>query len=237
MLPPACLIGALYPLMVSLATNSAAAPPIRVLGLAAAMNTVGNIAGVLAAGFLMLPVLGSVAAIRALAMLALALGLVCLWQSRRAISATGWSVLAAVLIAWVVQPGALDYDALVSGANVYFQKQDWGPVVDHAESVDGGLTAVARRSQSGQEVLTLLTNGKFQGNNAPGGEIKAQAGFALAPLLHTSRRDRALVIGYGTGQSAYTLHAAGFAQLDNRRTQRRCPASCEPLFPRRSITA
>ena len=63
-------------------------------------------------------------------------------------------------------------------------------------------------------MLTLLTNGKFQGNNAAGGEMKAQAGFALAPMLHTPQRERALVIGYGTGSSAHTVQAAGFKQLD-----------------------
>jgi spermidine synthase len=71
-------------------------------------------------------------------------------------------------------------------------------------------------SQDGDKsrLLTLLTNGKFQGNNSMGGEMQAQVGFALSPLLHTTARDRALVIGFGTGVSARTLNAAGFRQLD-----------------------
>jgi spermidine synthase len=60
--------------------------------------------------------------------------------------------------------------------------------------------------------LTLLTNGKFQGSS--GGEVPAQIGFALSPLLHTSARASALVIGYGTGMSARVLADAGFRELD-----------------------
>jgi spermidine synthase len=61
-------------------------------------------------------------------------------------------------------------------------------------------------------VLTLLTNGKFQGDN--GSEMKSQYGFSLYPLLHTSARDSALVIGLGTGVSAATVHRAGFKHVD-----------------------
>jgi spermidine synthase len=44
--------------------------------------------------------------------------------------------------------------------------------------------------------------------------MQAQIGFSLYPLFHTDHRDRALVIGYGTGVSTRTLHEAGFKQLD-----------------------
>ena len=214
MLPPALLIGALYPLSIELATRSSRTAAVGVLGRAAAVNTLGNIAGVLLAGFVMLPLLGSIASIRVLAALALGLGLACLWMVRSEIPRLAWAPVAIVLAAIAVQPRSLDYEALASGANVYFYPQDWGEVVAHAESADGGLSSVATSTQAGGVLRTLLTNGKFQGNNAGGGEMKAQAGFALAPLLHTRRRERALVIGYGTGGSAYTVHAAGFAALD-----------------------
>ena len=214
MFPPALLIGALYPLAIELATRASRAPAVAVLGRSAAVNTVGNIAGVLLAGFVMLPVLGSVASIRILAAAALALGVVCLWLVRAQVPRRAWAPVAVVLGAFALQPGALDYTALASGANVYFRAQGWGGIIDHAESADGGLTSVAAQQVSGGEVRTLLTNGKFQGNNAPGGEMKAQAGFALAQLLHTPRRERALVIGYGTGASAHAVQAAGFAELE-----------------------
>ena len=84
-----------------------------------------------------------------------------------------------------------------------------------SRSVDGGLTTVAEsKGQDGPRIRTLLTNGKFQGNNAPTGEVQAQIGFTLAPLLHTPERGHALVIGYGVGGSAHTMRSAGFRQID-----------------------
>jgi spermidine synthase len=61
---------------------------------------------------------------------------------------------------------------------------------------------------------TLLTNGKFQGNDAKHGEVQAQIGFAALPLLHQERRENALVLGYGTGASSRVLYDAGFAHLE-----------------------
>jgi spermidine synthase len=44
--------------------------------------------------------------------------------------------------------------------------------------------------------------------------MKAQSSFALAPLLHTSARQRALVIGFGTGTTTKVFRQAGFEQID-----------------------
>jgi spermidine synthase len=52
-------------------------------------------------------------------------------------------------------------------------------------------------------VKTLLTNGKFQGND--GHEMVAQRSFAHFPCLFVDRFDRALVIGLGTGTTLGTL--------------------------------
>lgn len=123
-------------------------------------------------------------------------------------------VLVAVSALLVGANTRLDYERLSSGANVYFVAQHWGQVVAHAESIDGGLTAVARIDTPEGPNLTLLTNGKFQGNNAQGGEMQAQVGFALAPLLHQPARGRALVIGYGTGVTTRVFHEAGFDRVD-----------------------
>ena len=119
-------------------------------------------------------------------------------------------MLAACAAIWVF-PSHWNYDDLATGSNVYFSSQRWGKVVDHAESVEGGLTSVAKNSMG---VSTLLTNGKFQGNDSTGGEMVAQESFALFPLLHTSARDTALVIGYGTGMTTRVLHESGFKQVD-----------------------
>jgi spermidine synthase len=44
--------------------------------------------------------------------------------------------------------------------------------------------------------------------------MEAQASFALIPLLHTPARERALVLGYGTGMTARVLHEASFQQIE-----------------------
>jgi predicted membrane-bound spermidine synthase len=215
MFPPALVIGALYPVAMECVGRASPARPIAALGRAAALNTAGNIVGVLAAGFWLLPSLGALRSVQLLAVMCLGLGLFAIAWSKLKWKPLVWAPAALVAILLLAQPRSFDYSALASGANVYFYSQQRGRVIDHAESVDGGLTTVAEsiHPQRGR-VLTLLTNGKFQGNNDTAGEMPAQVGVALSPLLHTDSRNRALVIGFGTGVSARTLHAAGFAELD-----------------------
>jgi predicted membrane-bound spermidine synthase len=216
MLPPALAIGALYPLAMEAVGRAHPAQAIRALGRAAALNTAGNIVGVLLAGFVLLPAIGALRSIQGLALLSLLLGAAVLafagaGQARA--RAGAWVPAALVVALLATQPASFDYGALASGANVYFAPQNFGRVIDHAESADGGLTTVVQTEPvNGQRALTLLTNGKFQGST--GGEMIAQIGFAVAPLLHTPARSRALLIGYGTGVSARTLHEAGFQSMD-----------------------
>jgi spermidine synthase len=61
-------------------------------------------------------------------------------------------------------------------------------------------------------MLTLYTNGKFQGNN--GYELEAQRAFAHIPCLIAARHDRAFIIGLGTGTTLGTLAAYPFRSLE-----------------------
>jgi predicted membrane-bound spermidine synthase len=216
MLPSAFFIGIAYPLAIEVIGRALPSRGMVVLGGAAAINTTGNILGALVGGFLLLPVLGAVVANQALSLVCLGLG--ALGVLGASASRSRRLALASFLPALVLlffQPGSLDYTRIASGSNVYFSHQEYGQVIDHAESLDGGLTTVAEsRDPDGHRVLTLLTNGKFQGDTSQRREMKAQAGFALAPLLHTTKRDRALIIGLGTGVSARVLHDARFTSLD-----------------------
>jgi spermidine synthase len=213
MLPPTLFIGAAYVLGMDIITAVSRNGSVKMLGVGAALNTFGNIAGVLIFGFFLIPVFGGLQSTRIIAISAFALAvIVLLFRSVRPkqldlVWALG--VLFAVLGSFQVQ---LNYDALSSGANVYFAGQQWGKVIAHAESIDGGLTTVTE--QPGNKIKTLLTNGKFQGTDSWNGEMQAQIGFAFAPLLHQEKRDRALVIGYGTGVTSRVFHDAGFKQLD-----------------------
>ena len=213
MLPPAFVIGAVYPLAMECVGRAYARTPIAALGRAAALNTAGNIAGVLAAGFWLLPAIGALRSIQLAAALCLALGVTIVAVTGLWRRAAAWAPAVAVVALFAIQPRAFDYTALASGANVYFSAQAFGRVIDHAESADGGLTTVTAVDGRGA-LRVLLTNGKFQGTNDLAGEGIAQAGVALSPLMHTAARRSALVIGYGTGMSARVLHDAGFAELE-----------------------
>ncbi len=214
MFPAAFFIGALYPVAMECVGRAFPRRRFAALGEAAALNTAGNILGVLVAGFLMLPALGALHSLKILAAVSFALGALALGFSERRRSVAAWLPAAVVVALLLAQPKSFDYSALASGANVYFQRQGFGAVIDHAESVDGGLTTVAENRRGQTRILTLLTNGKFQGNDDVNGEMPAQVGFAVAPLLHTEARERALVIGYGTGVSARAMNDAGFRNVE-----------------------
>ena len=216
MVPPTLFIGAAYVFAMELVTASGDATRTVRLGVGAAINTLGNIAGVLLFGFVLLPWLGGLVTSRVIAIAALSLAVLVLLLAARRYLLKG-AALAAVPLAVLMIAGTvpLNYDILSSGANVYFAPQGRGKTVEAAESIDGGLTTVVRNQTStGATVHTLLTNGKFQGNDAMGGEMQAQIGFAFAPLLHQDRRGKALVLGYGTGVTSRVFHEAGFEEVE-----------------------
>lgn len=219
MLPPAFFIGMSYPASMGLATDwlGRNGQDVSGLGKASGLNTLGNISGVLLAGFWLIPAFGSrnalliftVAALLAGALMAAA----AVWGAARPhVPARGmaWALGCTAGLA-LLFPAHWDLDKLSEGSNVYFFPQQWGKVIDHAESAEGGLTTV---TQSADGLLTLLTNGKFQGNNSEQGEMIAQKSIALIPLLHTAQRDTALVIGYGTGMTPRVIHENEFRSLD-----------------------
>lgn len=234
MMPPALFIGMSYPAAIGLAADWLAEArykgiAARGVGLASGLNTLGNIAGVLLAGFWWLPAYGSRNVLLGLAVVAVLLAalmarVASMGTSSRAVH---WSAVGGMAAALLLFPAHWNLTTLSTGANVYFFPQQWGEVIDHAESVEGGLTTVT----DNQGVLTLLTNGKFQGNNAQGGEMVAQESFALIPLMHTTQRKETLVIGYGTGMTARVLQDQGFRHLDVVELSRDIVEMADKHFP------
>lgn len=215
MFPTAFFIGAIFPVAIEEVGAAFPQRQIRMLGWASALNTFGNILGVLVTGFIFLPAIGALHSNQTLALICVLLAIFVIVVAREIHWPRHAAGLAVVAIIALLQPASLDYEQLTTGANVYFKKQEYGKVISHAESLDGGLTTTNEQTLSdGRTVRTLLTNGKFQGNNHLTGEMQAQAGFALAPLAHTSARDSALLIGFGTGTTARALQAGGFKHLD-----------------------
>lgn len=213
MLPATLFIGANYPAAMSLAADWLGKGNAKGLGVASALNTLGNISGVLLVGFLLLPYLGSNKVFLLLAVISLALAVfvfLCNLKVNYKFNFYSGSLIVSVFLLFLIYPKNWNFTSLVQGANVYFMPTYWGDVIDRSESMEGGITSVARSPDG--KYLTLLTNGKFQGNNS--GETLAQESFALIPLLHTSERKSALAIGFGTGMTARVLHEQGFQTLD-----------------------
>lgn len=218
MLPSALFVGMNYPACMGIATDwfGQRGGEVSGLGKASGINTFGNISGVLLVGFWLLPTLGSRNSLFVLTAISIAAAIMmkflnpasntCVKQNRYTLASV---VMASGLL--ICFPSDWNFDKLSKGANVYFYPQEWGRVIEHSESVEGGLTTV---TTSPDGLLTLLTNGKFQGNNAEHGEMVAQKSFALIPLLHTSKRSSALVIGYGTGMTPRVVVENGFSDLD-----------------------
>ena len=173
-------------------------------------NTIGTIFGSILTGYVVLPRLGSQGSLIAIVVL-LAFFAVAAHRpfSDKHIGAPrvlAFPVLATIVV--VVAP-TWNMARMTSGANVYFSA---GPPPDSIEAmwedVHGGVTSVARRG----DVLTLYTNGKFQGDNGP--EMPAQRRFAHFPSMFVKSEQRALVIGLGTGATLGAIAAYPWKRIE-----------------------
>jgi spermidine synthase len=208
---PTTFMGLTFPLLLRrVARRSDVA---KQVGRLTAVNTVGSIVGSLVSGYLILPALGSERMLKAIALTFVACGVMAAawdpsarkWQRPDQASLVG----AALAVACALLIPNWDMKVMTSGANVYFSSRE--PVdelVYVAEDVHGGLTSVARRGR----VLTLYTNGKFQGDNSY--EIVAQRSFAHFPGMFLEGYERALVIGLGTGTTLGSVSAYPFEKID-----------------------
>ena len=208
---PALLLGMSFPLLLNLAGRSTERVGRGVGGVYGA-NTAGAILGSLITGFGFLPRLGSFLTLRAAAAIDLALGMAfaVLWVP---MSLVRKLILVVVVLSlgaqfWMSQSG-WDARRLTRGSYVYFDP-GWQieQVLYLREDAQGGVTSVVDLPEG----RTLLSNGKFQGNNS--GEVGEQIRFVLDPILFTQDFDRALVIGLGTGNSLRTVARFPFRDID-----------------------
>lgn len=218
LLPPTTALGYVYPALFRL-EEFPEQDRARFAGVLGAANSLGCISGALLTGFWLIPALGSERSLRLFTEICAAAAALLAFVLVRA--AAKWWLLA--LAATGLALGALgprwDLLALTSGQHMYFARNQVWPqskLLFFDEDTHGGMTTVVAnpagvRGQP-QPYLTLLTNGKFQGNDS--WEAAAQLGFALIPLVYSQRFEQACVIGLGTGQSAHVPVAAGFTRVD-----------------------
>jgi spermidine synthase len=193
MLLPTAAFGITFPLTLHCATEKGGGFGEHV-GKVYAVNTIGAVLGALSGPYLFLPWLGSLDSLKVLGSLLLACGGLLIlalasFPRRRPLAA-----LAISSILWGPRlPIEWDFNALNMAAPIYLgdSASNRGTIVYKREDATGGLTSVVKD----REVLTLLTNGKFQGDNSE--EIPIQHRLANIPTLFTPARERALVIGLG----------------------------------------
>jgi spermidine synthase len=209
MLAPTVFLGACFPLVLHCAASAGRGFG-SALGVVYAANTIGACGGAVLASYLLLPALGSLAALRILGgglLVTGALALVRLATPRRRLALAGAAALSAALGATV--PVRWDFNSLNLAAAVYLGSSlsQKGEIVFQREDASGGLTTVVQY----RGVKTLLTNGKFQGDDSE--EVPIQHRLANIPTLFTPQRQRALVIGLGTGVTLASMAAHGFEEV------------------------
>ncbi len=219
LLPASAVLGIVYPCLFRLdvfpARDRAASA-----GRLSAANSLGCILGALATGFGLLPSLGSEATLQLLILTCFLCAFLLGWTflKRPLRSVLAWTSVAAAVACFSLQE-PWDRLALTSGEHVYSARNQVfkeSRLVFWHEDTHGGITTVVHNPAGvrGQDrpYKTLLTNGKFQGNDS--WEIEAQTGVALVPILHARNFDRAMVIGLGTGHSATVVDGFGFKEIE-----------------------
>ncbi|MDB5102236.1 MAG: speE2 [Cyanobacteria bacterium RYN_339] len=216
MLPPTVFIGMTLPLAARVVTRAGAEIGTRV-GQVFAANTVGNVLGSLAAGFVLLPALGLRGVIGLGVAVNVALGAALFARvpgARRA----AWAALpvAAVLL-YLPLASTWDRSLLVDGVFRHHRGVDDARAFQAAlaqvervydkDDVDGTVSVF----KQGQE-LSLRVNGKADASAY--GDLSTQVLLGQLPLLLAPKREHALVIGLGSGITAGSMLTEPLQGLD-----------------------
>jgi spermidine synthase/MFS family permease len=221
-LPAALVAGWQFPLLVALLGEGGRRVG-RDVALAYAWNTAGAIAGSLAGGFGLLPLLTAPGVWRASAALLAALGIVAALQARGAWTRAVLPVLATLASAPLLlsrgPTAAWRHSAVGAGREYDVASRaspaaltDWihrkrRDVAWEAEGIESNVSATKLAG------LAFVVNGKVDGH-ARGDAPTVVMGGLIGALLHPSPQ-RALVVGLGTGSSAGWLAAVpGIDRVD-----------------------
>lgn len=206
MLPTTICAGMTLPLITKLLLRAGGGE--RSIGFVYAANTLGAIAGVIAAVHVLMPLLGLRQVILIGGVLDVGLGLYLLYRSRvlhrlhpalAAAAALGLGLAIAVGVHW-------DPRQLASGVFRFGDSHVKGEVAYHR---DGKTASVAVIRHNGGRQIAILTNGKPDASlaiNAPSSADDPTMVLlgALPLLMHPAPR-MAAVIGMGSGRSTHTL--------------------------------
>ncbi|MFZ4284990.1 spermidine synthase [Variovorax sp. HJSM1_2] len=196
---PTLLLGAAFPLAVRLTAKAS-----RVghdVGSIVALNTAGGIIGTLLTGFVLVPLLGLVHSLAALAVAAAAVGTVAAWQVRSTAPLMRWATLAvagvALLAAWATPTDRLA-TLLVAARG--------GTLLSYEES-QGGTVAVVQQQAQGHSFKRLYIQGVSNSGDSMTSQRYMRLQALLPLIIHREEPRSALVIGLGTGITAGSLLA------------------------------
>lgn len=230
LVPASAILGLIYPSLL-------ASPQLEgrgnsyLAGYLSAANSLGCLVGTLLGIFVLVPKLGSELSLKCIILVLGAFWLLFLRREPVLPSRLVRVAVVALAIAGVTAYWHWDWAALTLGRGNYFGSapvraaapaagvQHSPPeIVFRNENIQGGLTTITQETittpQTSRTVRTLLTNGKFQGNDDSAGELNAQFGFAAIPSLFVRGYGRTLLIGLGTGHSATALRRLGYGEID-----------------------
>ncbi|WP_158937598.1 fused MFS/spermidine synthase [Burkholderia sp. S171] len=188
---PTLLLGAAFPFAIRLGVNSSRVG--RDVGIVIAMNTAGGIVGTMLAGFVLVPKLGIVHALAALALSASVVGLIAVFRGSGArLFARGCvlALAACALCAAVFTPS----DRL---ATMLTQARG-GDLTFYAESEGGTVAVVAQRSGENR-FKRLYIQGVSNSGDAMTSLRYMRLQAMLPLIIHRGTPRSALVIGMGTG--------------------------------------
>jgi len=220
---PTVLLGAAFPLVIRLTVETRHVGGHT--GAVVALNTAGGVAGTLVTGFLLVPLLGLVHALAALAIAASVVGIVAAMREVGTGSALQWTTVGVgvltVVVAVVTPTDRLA--SLLPGARA-------GALLFYDES-PGGTVAVVENRPDRNRFRRLYVDGVSNSGDAMP-SVRYMRLQALLPLIiHNGEPRSALVIGFGTGITAGAMLA--YEGLERRVVAELLPAvvRASPLFP------
>ena len=197
--PPTFLMGASFPLAIRLASREAHRRG-RDVGAVYGANTIGSVLGSLAAGFVLIPTLGTQNSLVATAAINLGVGVVLLHRaSQRALAIRAAWI--ATLIALAL-PMFLPHDAVIFAARTLLG-DPLGSVVHFSESAAASVTVRRLASDLGPYHSLEVNGVNVAGTHPSLYAVQKMQGHL--PLLLTPHARSVLHIGFGSGGTAYAV--------------------------------
>lgn len=231
LVPQSTLLGLIYPRLLASSQPDGHGNS-YLAGYLSAANSLGCLTGALLGTFVLVPMVGSELSLKLLIVILGAFWLLFLRREPLTLSRWARTAVVAAAILCVIGYWHWDWRVLTVGFGNYFGAAPLPPVstaatpkpvsLSHAiifrhEDMQGGVTTVMEQAEMPERrhvIRLLYTNGKFQGDDDPAGQINAQFGFAAIPSMFVPQDDRVLLIGLGTGHSAAALRRLGYREID-----------------------